>query len=49
VVTEYGAVNLFGLSLRQRAEALIGIAHPDVRNDLRREFAETRHVVLSPT
>jgi 4-hydroxybutyrate CoA-transferase len=47
VVTEYGAVNLFGLSLRQRAEALIDIAHPDMRNDLRREFARTRHVVLS--
>ncbi len=46
VVTEYGAVNLFGRSLRQRAEALIGIAHPDVRAELRREFAETRHVVL---
>jgi 4-hydroxybutyrate CoA-transferase len=49
VVTEYGAVNLFGLSLRRRAEVLIAIAHPDVRGDLRREYAETRHVVLSPT
>jgi acyl-CoA hydrolase len=46
VVTEYGAVNLFGRSLRQRAELLIGIAHPDVRGDLRRAFAETRHVAL---
>ena len=46
VVTEYGAVNLFGLSLRQRAEALIGIAHPDFREGLRREFANTRHVLL---
>ena len=46
VVTEYGAVNLFGLSLRQRAEALIRIAHPDVRGDLRRAFAETRHITL---
>jgi acyl-CoA hydrolase len=46
VVTEYGAVNLFGGTLRQRAEALISIAHPDVRGDLRREFADTRHVVL---
>ena len=46
VVTEYGAVNLFGLTLRQRADALIRIAHPDVRGDLRREFAATRHVVL---
>jgi 4-hydroxybutyrate CoA-transferase len=46
VVTEYGAVNLFGLTLRQRAEALIGIAHPDVRGELRRSFAAARHVVL---
>jgi acyl-CoA hydrolase len=46
VVTEYGAVNLFGRSLRERAEALIGIAHPDMRGDLRRAFAETRHVLL---
>jgi acyl-CoA hydrolase len=47
VVTEYGAVNLFGLSLRQRAEALISIAHPDFRADLRRAATETRHFVLS--
>ena len=46
VVTEYGAVNLFGLSLRQRAEALISIAHPDFRAELRRDFAATRHVTL---
>lgn len=46
VVTEHGAVNLFGRTLRQRGEALIGIAHPDMRGDLRREFAATRHVVL---
>jgi len=46
VVTEYGAVDLFGLTLRQRADALIGIAHPDFREELRRAFAEIRHVVL---
>ena len=46
VVTEYGAVNLFGLALRQRAEALISIAHPDFRAELRRDFAATRHVIL---
>ena len=36
VVTEYGAVNLHGLTLRQRAEALISLAHPDFREELRR-------------
>ena len=34
VVTEYGMVNLKGLSTWERAEALIGIAHPDFREDL---------------
>jgi acyl-CoA hydrolase len=47
VVTEYGGVNLFGRSLRQRAEALVSIAHPDVRGDLRREYANLRHVILA--
>ena len=35
VVTEYGAVNLKGKSLGERAEALISIAHPDFRDALR--------------
>ncbi len=43
VVTEYGAVRLHGLSLRQRAEALISIAHPDFRGELRREVNALRH------
>lgn len=34
VVTEYGAVNLHGKSIRERALALIGIAHPDFREEL---------------
>ncbi len=46
VVTEHGAVNLFGLSLRQRAEALIGLADPAMRGELRRAYAATRHVML---
>jgi len=37
VVTEYGVAYLHGKTIRQRAEALIGIAHPDFRADLRRE------------
>jgi acyl-CoA hydrolase len=36
VVTEYGAVDLHGLSVRQRAAALIGIAHPRFREELER-------------
>ena len=34
VVTEYGAVNLRGLDVRERARALISIAHPDDRDAL---------------
>jgi acyl-CoA hydrolase len=34
VVTEYGVANLHGKSLRQRAKALIEIAHPKFRNQL---------------
>jgi acyl-CoA hydrolase/GNAT superfamily N-acetyltransferase len=36
VVTEYGIAQLQGRSLRERALALIGIAHPDFREDLTR-------------
>jgi 4-hydroxybutyrate CoA-transferase len=43
VATEYGAVNLHGKSLRERADALISIAHPDFRAELRRELAAIRH------
>ena len=38
VVTEYGIVNLFGKSLKQRAKALIEIAHPDHREMLDKAF-----------
>lgn len=46
VVTEYGAVNLHGKTLRERAELLIGIAHPDFRAELSRRVREIRHFVL---
>lgn len=36
IVTEYGTARLFGKSLRERAEALIQIAHPDFREELER-------------
>lgn len=40
VVTEYGMVNLKGKSVAERAKALIGLAHPDFREDLAREARE---------
>ena len=43
VVTEYGIVNLKGLSSWERAEALISIAHPDFRDELIAE-AEKMHI-----
>jgi len=42
-VTEYGAVNLNGLTLRERGDALTSIAHPDFRAELRRDLAAIRH------
>lgn len=38
VITEYGIAKLKGKSLRQRAETLIRIAHPDFRDELTAEF-----------
>ena len=39
IVTEYGIAEMRGKSVHQRAEALINIAHPDFRGDLRKEFS----------
>jgi acyl-CoA hydrolase len=46
VVTEYGSVDLFGKNLKQRAKALIDIAHPEHRQELERAYEdrfEKRH------
>ena len=40
VVTEYGAVDLYGKSLQERAKLLISIAHPDHRESLDRAAFE---------
>ena len=37
VVSEYGAVNLKGLSTRERARGLIGLAHPRFRDELKHD------------
>ncbi len=43
VVTEYGVADLYGKTIRQRAQALIGIAHPDFRADLTKQARELNY------
>lgn len=40
IVTEYGIANLRGKSLRQRAQALIAIAHPKFREELMEQYRQ---------
>jgi 4-hydroxybutyrate CoA-transferase len=44
VVTEFGAANLWGKNLQERAKSLIKIAHPDYREMLEKEARE-RHLI----
>jgi acetyl-CoA hydrolase len=34
IVTEYGAVDLWGMTISQRVRALVSVAHPDFRDQL---------------
>ena len=34
IITEYGSADLSGLTVRERADALVQIAHPDFRAEL---------------
>ncbi len=45
VVTEYGAVHLYGLSIRERVVALISIAHPKFRKKLLKEAKKLKYVM----
>lgn len=49
VVTEFGIAQLWGKTLRQRAESLIRIAHPDFREQLteatEKRFHEKKHFI----
>ena len=40
IVTEYGIADLYGKSLRERARAMIDIAHPDHREELEKVARE---------
>lgn len=44
VVTEYGVADLWGKNIRERATALIEIAHPDYRADLLAAAKQRRYV-----
>jgi len=52
VVTEYGSVNLYGRSIRERAVSLISISHPKFRNWLLKEAKKLHYVdekqIISP-
>ena len=41
VATEYGVAHLTGLSLKERAQAMIAVAHPDFRAELQEYAAKT--------
>ncbi|MCB9525875.1 MAG: acetyl-CoA hydrolase/transferase family protein [Myxococcales bacterium] len=45
VVTEFGVAKLWGKSVRQRTEALIAVAHPDFREELRAQAAQRRYIL----
>jgi acyl-CoA hydrolase len=47
VVTEHGVADLWGKNIRQRACALIEIAHPDFRPDLINEAKKRRYIFWS--
>jgi acyl-CoA hydrolase len=48
VVTENGIAYLFGKTLRQRAHALINIAHPDHRESLEKAAFERLKCMPAP-
>ncbi|MEW6239914.1 MAG: acetyl-CoA hydrolase/transferase C-terminal domain-containing protein [Chloroflexota bacterium] len=44
VVTEHGVAELYGKTIRQRAQALINVAHPDFREELTRQAKELHYL-----
>jgi 4-hydroxybutyrate CoA-transferase len=44
IVTEYGVAYLYGKTIRQRAQALINVAHPDFREELSRQARELNYL-----
>ncbi|MBN1454570.1 MAG: acetyl-CoA hydrolase/transferase family protein [Anaerolineales bacterium] len=44
IVTEYGVADLYGKTIRDRATQLINIAHPDFREDLKKQAQELHYI-----
>ncbi|TLN28670.1 acetyl-CoA hydrolase/transferase family protein [bacterium] len=44
VATEYGMVNLYGRTIRERTHLLISIAHPDFREDLKKQASALHYI-----
>lgn len=44
VVTEYGVAELYGKTIRQRAQNLINVAHPEFREQLTRQAKELNFI-----
>jgi acetyl-CoA hydrolase len=44
IITEYGVADLYGKSIRQRANALIKVAHPDFRARLEKQAKELNYI-----
>ena len=44
IVTEYGVADLYGKTIRERATQLIGIAHPDFREELKKQARELCYI-----
>jgi acetyl-CoA hydrolase len=44
IVTEYGIAELYGKSIRQRAQSLINIAHPMVREELTKQAKDLHYI-----
>lgn len=44
VVTEFGVAELYGKTIRQRAEALINVAHPQFREELKLQARELHYL-----
>ena len=44
VVTEYGVADLYARTIRERARALIGIAHPEFRDELEQAARQLKYI-----